>query len=180
MPCDQWSHGDGLMGTPARGYTRTHPPFEIGNTVAMKHGAVSERRWRPIADRLADDLVNVAPWCARPVYAVTVMAWTRVEAQLHLVSTWLDKHGPLDGEGMPRPATDLAARLESRAQSLRAELGLSPLALAKLLAAFTTASAGGGGDDSALDKLKAEGRRFVEAREAAQVQESDEDSKVDP
>jgi phage terminase small subunit len=55
---------------------------------------------------------------------------------------WLDEHGPLDDEGVPRPATGLLATLERQAQSLRAELGLTPLALAKLLGALTSAPAG--------------------------------------
>lgn len=153
------------MGMPARGYSWA--PFAPGHRESLTHGVYSPRSWRPLADRIAAELADIAPWCSRPAYGPTIAAWARVEAQLHLVLEWLDEVGPLDAEGVPRPATTLLARLESQSQSLRAELGLSPLSLAKLLGAFTTAVTVGGDDGGALDALKAEGRRFVEAREAS-------------
>ena len=158
------------MTTPARGYS--WPAFEPGHTRTLHHGAYSPRSWRPLADRIAAELPDLAPWCSRSTYGPVVAAWARVEAQLQLVMAWLDDHGPLDSDGHPRPATALLARLESQAQSLRAELGLSPLALPKLLAAFTTAPAGT--DDDALEVLKAEGRRIVAAR-AASLATAEED-----
>ncbi len=151
------------MTTPARGYS--WQPFGTGNTAALAHGVYSPRTWRPLADRIAAELPDIAPWCSRPTYGPTVAAWSRTEAQLQLVMAWLDEHGPLDSDGEPRPATNLLVKLESQAQSLRAELGLSPLALAKLLGAFTSAPTGS--DDGALDHLRAEGRRIVDARTAA-------------
>ena len=150
------------MIAPARHYSWA--PFAPGHELSKRHGVYSPRTWKPLADHIAAELPDVAPWCARPTYGPTVAAWARVEAQLQLVMSWLDEHGPLDDHGEPRPATTLLARLESQAQSLRAELGLSPLALAKLLGAFTSAPAGT--DDDALEALKAEGRRIVEARAA--------------
>jgi len=146
-------------GLPARGYR--WEPFQPGHEITMRHGAHSERRWRPIADRLAATLVDAAPWATRPAYAPTVAAWCRVEAQLHLVTAWLDEVGPLDDDGVPRPATTLATTLETRAQALRAELGLSPLALARLTAALSAAP---GADDDGLAKLRAEGAAILAAR----------------
>jgi hypothetical protein len=131
----------------------------------LQHGAYSTRTWKPLADAIAAELPEVAPWCSRPTYGAAVAAWARVEAQLQLVLAWLDEHGPLDADGEPRPATALLARLESQAQSLRAELGLSPLALAKLLGTFT--SSPGGTDDDALEALRAEGRRIVDVHATA-------------
>ncbi|MDQ3641057.1 MAG: P27 family phage terminase small subunit [Actinomycetota bacterium] len=147
---------------PARGYSWA--PFAPGHTLSTRHGAYSPRSWKPLAEAITAELPEIAPWCCRPVYGPAVAAWARTEAQLQLVMAWLDDHGPLDKDGEPRPATALLARLESQAQSLRSELGLSPLALAKLLGAFTTATAAGGDDAGALDALKAEGRRVVESR----------------
>ena len=138
------------------------PPFAPGHELSKRHGAYSARTWKPLADAIAAELPDVAPWCARATYGAAVAAWARVEAQLQLVHDWLNEHGPLDSDGNPRPATALLARLESQAQSLRAELGLSPLALAKLLGAFTSAPAGS--DDDALEKLKREGAAIVAAR----------------
>ncbi len=61
---------------------------------------------------------------------------------------------------MPRAAALFAERLHSRAQSLRAELGLSAQSFARLLDSFSSVS---GGED-ALEALKAEGRLLIEAR----------------
>ena len=150
-------------GTPARGYS--WPPFQPGNSAAQRHGAYSPRAWRPLADRIAGELPDIAPWCTRPTYGPAVAAWARTEAQLQLVMTWLDEHGPLDKDGAPRAATALLARLEAHARELRNDLGLSPLALAKLLSALDTAPSGT--DDIGLEGLKAEGGRIIAARAAA-------------
>ena len=45
---------------PSRGYR--WPPFEPGNAAALKHGADSERCWKPIADRLTMEVLEAAPW----------------------------------------------------------------------------------------------------------------------
>jgi hypothetical protein len=163
------SAGTGLA---ARGYS--WPPFgpdnpgvpaPEGNTRALTHGAYSARTWRPLADRIAAELPDIAPWCTRPTYGPAVAAWSRTEAQLQLVMTWLDEHGPLDKDGAPRPATALLAKLEAHARELRNDLGLSPLALAKLLSILDSAPAGT--DDAGLEHLKAQGHRIVTDRTAA-------------
>lgn len=162
-----------MAGELARGYS--WPPFQVGNeagrkfepsnTAAVQHGAYSPRSWRPLADRITAELPDIAPWCTRPTYGPAVAAWARTEAQLQLVMTWLDEHGPLDKDGEPRPATSLLSRLEAHARELRNDLGLSPLSLAKLLSALEAAPAGT--DDRGLDGLKAEGSRIIAARTAA-------------
>jgi hypothetical protein len=129
----------------------------------MHHGARSERRWRPIADRLAAELVEVAPWVARPTFAATVAAWARVEAQLALVGEWLDEHGILDEHGSPRPTLGTQDRLETRAITLRGELGLSPQSLARLLR--TTSELAVAHSEDVLEALRAEGRKLLEAHE---------------
>ncbi|MDQ6947592.1 MAG: P27 family phage terminase small subunit [Actinomycetota bacterium] len=145
---------------PARRYSWA--PFAPGHTLSLAHGVYSPRSWKPLAAAIAAELPDLAPWCSRPTYGPAVAAWARTEAQVRLVEAWLDEHGPLDTDGVPRPAAALLARLESRAQSLRAELGLSPLAHARLLATFATTPTGA--DDSALDALMAAGREVMAAR----------------
>ncbi|MDQ3640433.1 MAG: hypothetical protein M3450_02895, partial [Actinomycetota bacterium] len=107
-----------MAGTPsgavARGYS--WPPFQPGHTLTLRHGAYSARTWRPLADRISAELPDIAPWCTRPTYGPAVAAWARTEAQLQLVMTFLDEHGPLDGDGAPRPATALLSRLEAHAR----------------------------------------------------------------
>jgi hypothetical protein len=143
---------------PARGYS--WPPFAPGHELSLKHGAASPRMVRPIADQLAAELAEVAPWAAAPQFAAARAGWARVEAQLVLLHRYLDEHGLLDDAGEPRPAATWAAKLEGRAQSLRAELGLSPASMAKLLGDLSRTSASGDG----VDALKAAGRALLEGR----------------
>lgn len=138
----------------------SRPPFEPGNSAALRHGARSPRVLKPIAERLTEEVAMVAPWSARPAYAGEVKSWAWAEARCAVLRSWIDQHGVLSDEGAL--AAGELARAESRASSARDRLGLSPLALAKLLGAFTSAPAGT--DDDALEALKAEGRRIVEAR----------------
>ncbi len=142
----------------ARGYS--WPQFVAGNEARMTHGAKSERRWRPIADRLAEDILVAAPWLARPAFRGALNAWAKAEAQAHLVGVWLDEHGMLDDDGLPRPAATYALRLDTAAASRRARLGLDPAALAKLLADFSLAA----GADDVLSALRAEGSRILAQR----------------
>ena len=139
---------------------RNHADFEDGNQAAVKHGATCQRRWRPIADHLAAEIVNDAAWLGRPAFRHAVEAWAAVEAQSQLVDAWIDEVGPLTAKGGPRAAMALSDRLHSRAESLRARLGLDPASMSKLLATFSAVP--GGGD--ALEALRTEGRRLIDAR----------------
>jgi hypothetical protein len=158
------------MGEPASGHTNTHPPFEPGNQVAEKHGAHSKRRWRPLAERLAADAMQAAPWLTRPAFRWSVEAWATAEARARLVDDWLDAQatadmpGELDSDGEPRGAAALSVRLHARAESLRARLGIDPTAMARLLASFAVGVPGG---DDVLAALRAEGARLVAAHDVA-------------
>ena len=151
----------GSVGMPARNYV--WEPFKPGNAAALKHGGRSPRTFGPVADKLAEELLTVAPWCAGPAHRLTVAAWARNEAQAHLVAAWLDQVGILDDDGVPRPACALLSRLEHRAASLRTELGLSPLSLARLLGIVVT-TAGSAGATDVLDALRKEGAAILAAR----------------
>lgn len=138
--------------------------------MAEKHGADSPRRVGPLAAELAAELVESAPWVARPAYRATLAAWCRVEAQLRLVSEYLDRVGLLDEDGRPRPATNLQDRLESRAAKLRSQLGLDPMSLSRLMLTVSAVErahlARGGSLDGLLDELAAEGRAALSASES--------------
>lgn len=147
--------------------------FEPGNQVARKHGATMPGVVAPIAAGIGRELPAVAPWTDRPAFAgaVASLAWT--EAQIGLVRDYIDAHGPLDSKGRPTSATKLADQLETRAQRLRDSLGLTPLALARLLGQLSTvATAGGDGDG--LAALKREGASILEARRLAVVPGDDD------
>ena len=138
--------------------------FEPDNTAHLSHGAYSPRSWRPLADAIATELPAMAPWSTDAAYGATVAAWARVEAQLQLVMDWLDERGPLDDEGVPRPATNLLAKLESQAAGLRSELGLTPFALARLLNLLSSVnSSTGGRHDNDLEALVTKGAAIVAA-----------------
>jgi hypothetical protein len=138
----------------------SRPPFAEGNEAAVKHGGTSPKRWRPIAEHLAAEVVTDAPWLTRPAFRHSVDAWAACEAQSQLVDAWIDEVGPLTAKGGPRAAMALSDRLHARAASLRARLGLDPQSMSKLLATF----AGVPGSEDALAALRAEGRALVEAR----------------
>jgi hypothetical protein len=142
------------------GHSPRHPDFGPGNEAHLRHGAFVERRWRPLAEKLAGEAVAEAPWLTRRAFRLAVAAWACTEAKAALVDTWLDEHGLLDDEGVPFPANALSDRLHARAITLRGQLGLDPVSFAKLLATF----GGVPGGEDALEALKAEGKRLVEAR----------------
>lgn len=146
------------MRGPARGYS--WPAFGDGNTAAERHGADSERRWRPLAEQLEQDILGLAPWLTRPGFRPAVRAWAKAEAQATLIGEWLDEHGLLDDEGEPRPAATYSLRLEASAAAKRQALGLDPLSFAKLLQTFT----GTRGTDDVLESLQAEGAAILTAR----------------
>jgi hypothetical protein len=140
------------------GHAPRHPDFENGNTAAEKHGAHSVRRFRPLADQLKAEVIAEAPWLSRPAFKWAVEAWAVAEAKARIVDDWLNDHDIMEPEAAP--ANALSDRLHARAGALRPRLGLDAEALSKLLATF----AGVPGAEDALDALKAEGRRLIEAR----------------
>ncbi|HEV2810805.1 MAG TPA: hypothetical protein VGV93_10480 [Acidimicrobiales bacterium] len=153
-----------MAGQPARGYAwRT---FEEGNTANLRHGARSERVLAPLAESLATELVELAPWTARPAFAASVAAWSRAEARCQLVGDYLDEHGLLDEAGQPRPATGFLLKLETTAANLRARLALDPSSLAGLLAKLAGAPAEHVAEER--EKLLAEARLLVEVRPGVQ------------
>lgn len=138
------------------------PPFEAGHMLSMRHGAGSDRKISPLADRLAESMVQEAPWLGRPAFASALAAWARAEASVLLIAEYLDEKGVLDGDGIPLAAANFAERLEARASKARARLGLDPVAFAGLLTTF----AGAPGAEDVLESLGREGRAIMEARDA--------------
>jgi hypothetical protein len=125
----------------------------------------SARKVRPVAEEIAQELTEAAPWTARPAFdgALRSLAW--VEAQAVLLRRWIDEHGILGDDGQPQPAVTLLQRLETRASTLREELGLTPQALARLLSSLATVATAGA-DNGGLAPLQAEAQRIDAARHA--------------
>jgi hypothetical protein len=155
---------------PARGYS--WPPFEAGNTAALKHGASSPRKIRPIAEEIREVLLAEAPWIDRPAFAGAVRSLCWTEAQVVLLTEWLNEHGVLRDRGVdelepqPRAATRLLRDLENRAEKLRSSLALTPTSMAKMLGTLRAVVED---SDDGLMALKAEGRKMLAAREDAEA-----------
>ena len=124
-----------MSGAPASGVPARHyrwEPFAEGNAASVRHGAFSERRIAPLADRARSGLLDAAPWLASPAFAPAVEAWARAEARVALVDTYVAEQGPLDENGKPRPAIELLIRLERLAFTLRQAVGLDPASRARI------------------------------------------------
>ena len=150
---------------PAPGASGSWPPFTIDNEAATTHGAHSPRRVASLAAEVGRELPRTAPWTRSEAFARARLSLAWCEAQLALVRGYVDEHGVLDDEGRPRPAAMFLDKLEARAGTLRGELALTPASMAKLLGVLAGVAAAGG-DGGALDALRREGARILEARQA--------------
>jgi hypothetical protein len=157
------------QGGPARGYS--WPPFPPGNLAALRHGARSPRILAPIADQLAAGLAQVAPWTSAASFQGTVASWSWAEAQAVVLRAWLDEHGLVDDDDQPRPATGMLERVETRLAGLRAQLGLTPLALGKLLA--TLSQVDGDKGSQGLEALRQAGAELRAAADRRPVDSKD-------
>jgi hypothetical protein len=118
---------------------------------------------QPIADRLAEELGEVAPWASAAVFAGSVASWAWAEAQAVVLRAYLDEHGQVDDDGQLRPAAGMLERVEGRLAGLRAQLGLTPLALGKLLATLSQVDGEKGQEGlEALRRAGAELRRTAD------------------
>jgi hypothetical protein len=125
--------------TPA--FEGQRPPFQPGHELSVQHGAYSPRKVDPIADELvrlvlADPDV---PYLRAAAYRPALIAWARAEAQVQLLSEYLEKAAAATDDGVGdldlervRTAYLLLHRAEVRASSGRQRLGLDPLSRAKL------------------------------------------------
>jgi hypothetical protein len=153
----------------------TRPPFQPQNTASVKHGAVSHRMLRPVAERLEQELIEQAPWCSRPAFQAARAAWSWAEAQCLAYRAWFDEHGLFDEDGEPLPGLVLADRAEARASKLRARLSLDPSALASLISKLSSVEHAGGTraeeEQSALEREVADlDRQIAEAMERRELE----------
>jgi hypothetical protein len=140
------------MGEPARRYS--WPPFEPGNEAALRHGADSPRVLAPLATAIAEGIRDVVPHLASPVFAPDVEALAWAEAECRLRRADLDERGLTDESGEDRAGVERWHRAESRRLALRRELGLTPVAMSRVLTSLSGA-AGAVGDESFAATLRA-------------------------
>lgn len=108
------------------------PPIKKGEQLALKHGAFSPAVVDPVARDLAVMVLEQVTYLNDPSYDAAVRAWSRAEAQVLVLSAYIDKHGALDDDGVPRPALSALKDFENRAARERTRLGLDPLSRAQL------------------------------------------------
>lgn len=145
------------------------PPFELGHTLTVKHGAYSARLIRAEADALRAELAMAhAPWLAE-LDGVEVDRWLHAEAVCRVLSGWLEENGHIDGSGRPREASSLLLRWERLAADRRKSLGVTPMSRADMK---TTAAVGAAAEQQARAALA---RRGAQARAAAEARVVDQD-----
>ena len=118
-------------------HDRQHPPFEPGNEFAMTHGARSEGRVGPLAERILAELMADP---TTPEYLVhdrsyghSLMAWSRAEAKVMLIDAHIDAVGmetAYAGRGL---LLEQSRKWAVTASNLRTRLGLDPVSRAKIL-----------------------------------------------
>lgn len=115
---------------PARGYS--WPPFERGNTAAMRHGANSARMVRPVAERIKAGLLATEglEYLRAPRFAAVLDEYARAAARAQLVDAWIagmDWATATDGRDGRTPPLELSRLLSRRADLLGDRLGLAPV-----------------------------------------------------
>ncbi|MET8381599.1 hypothetical protein ABZV14_01195 [Streptosporangium canum] len=121
-------------GTPARGYS--WPPFEAGNTAAVRHAAYSPRKVDPLATQLVDQALtdDEIPYLRQPSYRPALWAWGRAEARVQLLAEHLAEHEAAGCRSCDKCARwdEQLRKWESAAGTHRARLGLDPASRARL------------------------------------------------
>lgn len=114
------------------------PPFAPGNELAITHGAWSPRKVDPLAQDLVERVLTDSSlgYLKAPAFRPALFAWGRAEAQVQLLTEYLEERGKggvgdLEDERV-RTAYLLLHRAEARADRSRARLGLDPLSRARL------------------------------------------------
>jgi hypothetical protein len=158
---------DGTPTLPARAYL--WPPFEPGNMAHLTHGANSPRVVEAVARIVRDDVVAQAPWIVEPIFGDALARYCRAEARARLLSDHIfavaDEHGPAK---VPQRLWESAVASDTAASKAAAELGVTPLARARLAALTATAETGA----ASLAALQTKGAEIV-ARRASEVAQAD-------
>lgn len=116
---------------PARGYS--WEPFVAANFAAKRHGAYSERVITPLAAEIANAVCAARPDLQAPEMQPAVLAYARTEAQLEVLTAYVDLHGAIDDNtGEPSGAEKYRLRIDTQAANHRSRLGLDPLSKARL------------------------------------------------
>ena len=118
---------------PPRGVTRTRPPFEPGNSLALKHGAFSPRAVAQRAAQVRELLQEVAPDLAQPIFEDAIMRYCEAEARSRMLAEHIA--AVVDAEGVPSVPPYLweqASKATTVAAKIGADCGLDAAGLARI------------------------------------------------
>ena len=73
------------------GHPPRHPDFEVGNSVALRHGAQSPRAIAERAQQVHAELLTVAPWLNEPWMAPGLDRYLRACAREQLAHAGIEK-----------------------------------------------------------------------------------------
>lgn len=114
----------------ARGYS--WPPFEEGNTAAVKHGTRSERLVAERAGAVRSLLLEHHEFLADPVFEEALVRYCRVEARAQMLDAYIWKIVEEKGvEAVPKTIWADATRTDALAQKAAQDLGLDPTGFAR-------------------------------------------------
>ena len=122
---------EGKAPLPARSSWQ-RPALQEGHELSMRHGAYSERKVSPVAERFAETALEQVDYLRDPSYSPALWAWARTEARIEILETWLDENGMILDDGSVAGAANLLARFEAQAAKQRERLGMDPLSRAKI------------------------------------------------
>jgi hypothetical protein len=161
---------DGTEGLPARGYSWA--PFQDGNTAALVHGGQSPRVIEAVARIVRDDVIEQAPWIVEPIFGDALARYCRAEARARLLSDHIFAVADAHGAGkVPQRLWESAVASDNAASKAAAELGVTPLARARLAALTTSAETG----QASLETLRARGAEIIRARQEALAAQAEQD-----
>ena len=154
---------------PARGYS--WPPFEKGNTKALVHGAHSERVIAAQAEVVRQEIIDTAgdeaPWIMAPVNDNALLRYCRAEARARVLSEHVLKVSAEEGAGkVPQRLWESAVASDRAASQMAEELGITPLARAKLAQTISSAERNQEGLVDLQERGKAIRERRLQAAEA--------------
>lgn len=134
------------------------PPFPVGNEVALRHGAYSERAIAERAEQVHEELLTFAPYLDEPRFLPAVQRYLSAAAREALLDehivTVCSENGPGAVPARVWEQCTAAARLAAK---LGDDLGLSPIGHARIRA--LSAGADSSEATASLAELGAAGRR---------------------
>jgi hypothetical protein len=115
--------------TPA--FATQREPFKPGHVLSLRHGVFSERAITPVAQRVAELVLSIAP--AMAAYPLEVDLYSRTYGVVLLIDAELDRIGVLDERGGPRESLlKWRSSFARQAMSQLREMGLTRKAAAEL------------------------------------------------